>query len=102
MVLLNPTNLILTYHRNNFKGEVDCSGKADFEYFNKFQRQSISNLINVYAMEHTICDNAHCILIEKVIREYMPEKISTYEAALNWLLENLLYETLINGNAGIK
>lgn len=98
MVALKPSDLKLTYHRNNFKSEVDCSGYADFEYFNKFQRQPIANLINVYAMEYDICDDAYCETIEIFIRKYLPENISTYVVALNWLLENLIYETIIKSD----
>ena len=99
MLLFETTDLELTYHRNNFKGEVDCFGNADFEYFNKFQRQTVVNLINVYAMEHSITDKAHGHLLEKVIREYLPDKISTYESALTWLLENLEYQQLIESDS---
>jgi len=99
VLIFETTDLVLKYHRNNYKGEVDCFGNADFEYFNKFQRQTVVNLINVYAMEYCITDKAHGHLLEKVIREYLPNKIATYESAFTWLLENLEYRTLVESNS---
>lgn len=94
MITFGKSDLKLNYHPNNSKGEVDCTGYANFEYFNKFQRQPVANLINVYEMEHGLTDKAHGHSIEKMIRAHLPVKISTYEAALKWLMENLDHQTL--------
>ena len=98
MISLQSCDLLLKYKSNNQRKKRVSLEQVDFEYFNKFKRQPVANLINVYSMEHSICNNPPYIEVEKIIREYLPEHIATYDVALDWLLENNIYETLIKAN----
>ena len=74
MLIFETTDLVLKYHRNNYKGEVDCFGNADFEYFNKFQRQTVVNLINVYAI----------ISCTKLAKAPMPGNVKSSQSHANF------------------